>query len=254
MGESKKNETYIEANYQSITIVAEENNLNFIFHKYISEHKSELTDNVPDVEFLRKIGAMSGESFYDELSYQIFDYNVEDPIYIVRRFNETFLIGWVYDRRTADKFPFQAFRPLDYIVIGENVNFKASSRPKAELLGEITHPATHVESFFKAIYQCQGCNYVGEIYIQNDYDLFNIGTNDEECNFYKQEKDLLSSGDLIYRKDWPEPDDDPWQMQCAYLPEDKEYCKECEVNHKLDYRSLTVSCPQCDGVMAYNGA
>lgn len=58
---------------------------------------------------------------------------------------------------------------------------------------------------------------------------------------------------IIYRKDWPEPDDDPWQMQFAYLPKDKEYCKECEANHKLDCRSLTVSCPQCNGTMNYNG-
>jgi hypothetical protein len=249
LGKSKKTEGYIDEHYELIQKTAHKNHLNFIYHKFIQENQIDITEETSDYSFLREIANMDEKKFYDELAYLIFDYDVYDPIFIVRRYDENNLIGWVYHRSSVQDFPFVALESLDHITIGTNSPVRIE--PISNSGTEITTPATHPESFFKAIYQCPGCNYIGEIYVQNDYDLFNIGTSDEACNFCKQEKELLSAGDLIYRKDWTGPDNDPWQMQCAYLPEDRGYCKECEPVHKADYRSLMPSCPKCEMDMIY---
>lgn len=248
LGKSKKSEEYIDEHYELIQKTAHINHLNFIYHKFIQEHQNDITEETSDYSFLREIANMDEKEFYDELAYLIFDYGVYEPIFIVRRYDENNLIGWVYHRSSVHDFPFVALESLDHITIG--INSPVRIEPISNSGTEITTPAIHPESFFQTIYQCSKCNYIAEIYIQNDYDLFNIYSADEKCNVCGKETDICD-GDLIYRTDWPGFDETPWQLQCAYILDGKGYCKPCEVNHKLDYRSLTLSCSKCDGMMKY---
>lgn len=253
LGKSKKHEAFIDDNYERIKKAASGNGLTFIYHKKSIDESNAAFDDLSDREFVKKIAGMGEVEFYDELAYLIFDFNVWEPFYLVRRYDEKNLIGWVYHRRSVLNFPFEAFQPLDNLLIGAYSHVEIQL-PEAEAVGKLIYPSTDPESFFSAIYQCTKCNDRSEIYIANDYDLYNIADTDTECACCKQEKELISSGDLIYRKDWPDPDDDPWQMQCAYLPEGVGCCKECEPKDKSDYRDLRPCCAHCDGEMVYVGS
>ena len=76
-----------------------------------------------DYDFIQEITRMDEKKFYDELEWQIFTYQAIDPVYIVRKYNETSLIAWGYDAFKKGKrglrFPFESLLPLDNIVVGE---------------------------------------------------------------------------------------------------------------------------------------
>lgn len=106
-------------------------------------------------------------------------------------------------------------------------------------------PTTHPHLFFSAHYKCTECNHETDIFLHHDYDFYNIGQCDEICNCCKEEKELICDGDLIMRKDWPDADNFPWQLQCAYIKEGTGYCEDCKENYTSDYKYLLPACPKC---------
>ena len=251
LGKVKKTEAFIDDHYELIERTAQANELTFVYHKYLSKNINKLNEKLPDYEFLKKIDKMDPWEFYQELDSLVFDYYTSEDVYIIRRYDENNLIGWVFHYYSVLDFPYVSLQSLDHIKIGLNSPAKIAHKPTPRAPSDLPHPSTHPKSFFTATYQCSGCNYNGEIYIAKDYDLFNIVFPDEECNFCKQERELISDGDLIFRKDWPDAEGDSWQVQCAYLSEGRGYCKNCEPKNEADYRSLTVGCSKCEENMMF---
>lgn len=124
LGKRKKHEAFIEKNYDEITHLANEHGLTFIFHKHLAENIHQQDNTEVDYDFLNEVANMDEQKFYDELEYQIFNYCAIDPVYIVRRYNEKYLIAWGYETFRKGKrglrFPFESLLPLDNITIGEH--------------------------------------------------------------------------------------------------------------------------------------
>lgn len=124
LGKRKKHEALIEKNYDEITRLANEHGLTFIFHKHLAENIHQQDNTGVDYDFLNEVANMHEQKFYDELEYQIFNYRAIDPAYIVRRYNEKYLIAWGYDAfrkgKRSLRFPFESLLPLDNIIIGEH--------------------------------------------------------------------------------------------------------------------------------------
>lgn len=80
-------EALVEKNYKEIVHLANENGLQFIFHKYLAENINLMDNTIPDYDFLNEIANMDEQKFYDVLDWQIFSYQAIDPIYLVRRYN-----------------------------------------------------------------------------------------------------------------------------------------------------------------------
>ncbi len=101
---------------------------------------------------------------------------------------------------------------------------------------------------------CKSCNHKTIIFIDTSYTLFDIYFEDRFCNSCAQEKEYVCDGTLILRYDWPDADDNPWQIQGAYVPEELKYCTDCrdEVPIPEDWKKLIVGCSQCDGDMIFN--
>lgn len=100
---------------------------------------------------------------------------------------------------------------------------------------------------------CTSCNHKTIILIDTNYSPFNCMQSYQTCSHCEEEKNTLSDGDLIMRYDWPDPDYDPWQMQCAFILEKDRYCRDCrdEVPILDDWRKMVVACSQCEGYMIY---
>lgn len=103
-------------------------------------------------------------------------------------------------------------------------------------------PTIEPNSFFSAHYKCSNCNHETEIFLSLDYDFYNICNAHGVCACCNKEKDMICSGDLIWRYDWPEPDTDPWQLQCAYIPKETGHCGDCKQKYNSDYKNLTPTC------------
>ncbi|SDM96888.1 hypothetical protein SAMN05421813_1316 [Daejeonella rubra] len=108
-------------------------------------------------------------------------------------------------------------------------------------------------TFYAGDYKCVDCGHRTIIFIDTKYDVFNLMESYQTCSHCEEEKDTLSDGDLIMRYDWPDADDDPWQLQCAYMLEEDRYCTDCrdEVPIRDDWRKMVVACSQCDGYMRF---
>ena len=250
LGKRENVERFLDRNYELIEQAATQNGLTVVYHKYLKENIGGLNKQFPDYDFLAKVASMDEESFYDELDYLIFDYNVFEPVYIVRRFDENNLIGWCLPSDDMNlTFPFDALQSLENITVGENSIFNLN--PSSALVSSypLAHPATNSEAFFKTCFQCAKCEHESDIYIAKDYDLFNISDTNKLCAGCNQEKETVFSGDLIFRKDWPNPDDDPWQTQSAYVAEGTGLCLGCQPESNIDYRHLRPCCARCDGLM-----
>jgi len=253
LGKRENVEKLLDRNYESIAQVALQNGLTVIYHKFLKENIGGLKKQFPDYDFLAKIATMDEQSFYDELAYLIFDYNVLEPVYIVRRFDEDNLIGWCIPSDDMNlAFPFDALQSLKNITVGENSIFDLE--PSSAIVNSypLAHPATNLEAFFETRFQCTKCEHTSEIYIAKDYNLFNISYTNMLCAGCNQVKETVFSGELIFRKDWPNPDDDPWQTQCAYVDEGTGLCLDCHPESSIDYRHLRPICSKCDGIMDYS--
>lgn len=253
LGKREMVERLLDREYESIEHAASRNGLTFVYHKYLKENIGVLNEQFPDYDFLTKIAMMDEQSFYNELEYLIFDYNVSEPVYIVRRFDEDNLIGWSIPSDDMNlTFPFDALQSLKNITVEENRIFDL--KPSSEIVSAypLSHPETNTEAFFKTCFQCTKCEHKSDIYIAKDYNLFNISDTNKLCAGCNQVKETVFSGDIIFRKDWPNPDDDPWQTQCAYVAEGTGLCLECQSDGKVDYRHFRPSCSKCDGTMNHS--
>jgi len=125
LGKRRKYEALVEKNYEEIINLANEHSLTFIFHKYLTNNPYPLENNTgTGYDFLREVVDVDEQTFYEELEYQIFNYRAIVPAYIVRRYNEKYLIAWGYDAFRKGKrglrFPFESLLPLDDIIVGEH--------------------------------------------------------------------------------------------------------------------------------------
>lgn len=113
----------IQKNYEEIKYISDQNGLSFIFHKYLMDNVFQMDSTLLDYGFIKEIASMDEKKFYDELEWQIFTYQAIDPVYIVRKYNDTSLIAWGYDTfkkgKRGLKFPYEALLPLDEITLGE---------------------------------------------------------------------------------------------------------------------------------------
>lgn len=107
-------------------------------------------------------------------------------------------------------------------------------------------PTSHPEKFFSSFYHCSKCDYTAEIFLNKNFSLYNICNSNSICGNCGIRKPIVCNGDLIIRKDWPNADNDPWQIQCAYIADEDGYCKDCEHCFTGDYKMLMVACPICD--------
>ena len=107
-------------------------------------------------------------------------------------------------------------------------------------------PNTHPKNFFSANYRCSNCNHEAAIFLSKGYSFYNICNQDEICAYCCQRKNIICRGDLIWRSDWPEPDNSPWQLQCAYIPKGTGCCENCKQHYRSDYKNLILVCPICD--------
>lgn len=107
------------------------------------------------------------------------------------------------------------------------------------------------ESYLSEGYCCQACGHQTTIYIHSDYSMFNLMEVDKLCSCCGFVRNELSDGDLILRFDWPNPDNPPWQLQCASMKDKDRYCWDCKDKIKEDWRKLTIACSQCEGTMEY---
>ncbi|UXD70015.1 hypothetical protein MUK51_01740 [Sphingobacterium faecium] len=121
LGKRPKYEAFIQKNYEEINRIANQNKLSFIFHRHFTEN--DIDHSQIDHEFLKEISRVDEKKFYDELEWQIFTYQVIDPVYIIRKYNDTSLIAWGYDAFKKGirglRFPFESLLPINNIVIGE---------------------------------------------------------------------------------------------------------------------------------------
>lgn len=123
LGKRPRHEALIQKNYEEINLISSQNGLSFIFHKHLIDNVCQMDSNLLDYDFIKEIARIDEKNFYDELEWQIFTYQAIDPVYIVRKYNETSLIAWGYDAFKKGKrglrFPFESLLPLDNIVVGE---------------------------------------------------------------------------------------------------------------------------------------
>lgn len=121
LGKRPKYEAFVKKNYEEINRIANQNGLSFIFHRHFTENN--IDHSQIDHEFFKEISKIDEKKFYDELEWQIFTYQAIDPVYIVRKYNDTSLIAWGYDAfkkgKRGLKFPYEALLPLDEITLGE---------------------------------------------------------------------------------------------------------------------------------------
>lgn len=127
LGKRHKHELLIEQHYQKIIQRCSVHGLTFVFHKYLVENIHQLNKEVKDYLFLNEISGVPEQQYYDELAWQGFSHQVVDPVYIIRRYDEKFLIAWGYHAfrksKRATHFPFEALLPLSDIFIGPNCQF-----------------------------------------------------------------------------------------------------------------------------------
>lgn len=123
LGKRPRYEALIQKNYEVIKRISGQNGLSLIFHKHLIDSADQLDSTLLDYDFLKEISNIDEIKFYDELEWQIFTYQVIDPVYIIRKYNDTSLIAWGYDAFKKGKrglrFPFESFLPLDEITLGE---------------------------------------------------------------------------------------------------------------------------------------
>ena len=74
---------------------------------------------------------------------------------------------------------------------------------------------------------------------------------DKPCSNCHEVKNTLSDGDLIMRYDWPDSDDNPWQVQSAFMLDQDRYCEDCKAVVRKDWKKLVVTCSRCDGYMVF---
>src|SRR5690606_39193795 len=121
LGKRPQFEAFVKKNYEEINRIANQNGLSFIFHKHFSENT--INYSQIDHEFLKEISRIGEKKFYDELEWQIFTYQAIDPVYIVRKYNDTSLIAWGYDAfkngKRGFRFPFESLLPINNIEVGE---------------------------------------------------------------------------------------------------------------------------------------
>lgn len=108
--------------------------------------------------------------------------------------------------------------------------------------------------YYAGLFKCISCNHETTVFIDAKFTLFDLYDQDRYCNACRLDKEFVCDGTLIMRYDWPNADDNPWQLQCAYVPEDLKYCTDCrdEVPIPDDWRKLIVGCSQCNGDMRSN--
>lgn len=108
-------------------------------------------------------------------------------------------------------------------------------------------PETHYSNPFV----CMGCRHETVIYIEKEYSLFNQTDVNKDCSVCGYESEDLSDGDLIFRKDWQDPDFPPYQVQSAYMKDEDRYCYDCSRDIEEDWSKLYVECPKCGGDMQF---
>lgn len=129
LGKRPRYEAFVKKNYEEINRIANQNELSFIFHRHFTQNN--IDHYQIDHEFLKEISKIDEKKFYDELEWQIFTYQVIDPVYIVRKYNDTSLIAWGYDAFkkgiTGLRFPYESLLPINNIVIGEYCQLNPNS-------------------------------------------------------------------------------------------------------------------------------
>lgn len=112
-------------------------------------------------------------------------------------------------------------------------------------------PSTNPNLFFSEQYICVSCKHESIVFISKDYNLYNICDSDSYCKNCECIKSSICSGDLVFRTDWLEPDNDPWQMQCCYIEENSGFCDDCKPLYLGDFKDLMPVCPICESKMIY---
>lgn len=110
----------------------------------------------------------------------------------------------------------------------------------------------HGKKYIASHVGCISCKHESVVFIENDYSLMNIMEVDKNCSKCGLTSDVVTDGDLIMRFDWPDADEEPWQLQSAFIDESDYLCEDCYAegqNIHEDWKKLRVSCSQCDGVM-----
>jgi transcription elongation factor Elf1 len=100
-------------------------------------------------------------------------------------------------------------------------------------------------------FKCSSCNHETIIFIDTKYDMFGSMETDKICCICNEVKDIVANADLILRYDWPDADDNPWQLQGATLKDEERYCKKCQKTVKRDWKKFIVACSKCDGYMEF---
>jgi hypothetical protein len=113
------------------------------------------------------------------------------------------------------------------------------------------NPFISSAKYHAAEYKCINCLHQTIIFIDAKYSMFGLIISDKPCAVCKAVK-TLSDGDLVIRYDWPDADDNPWQLQCGFMREEDRYCKACRSKATKDWRKIIVACSKCDGYMEYN--
>lgn len=246
-------EKLIEDNIEGIESLAQHSGLKFIYYKHLIQNKESFNLDSSENLLFKSMISMTEDEYYFEIDWQIFTYQALDSVYLIRKLDENHFIAWGEDAFKNDgkdiSFPFECLLPLNDIIIGENCKI-----PYRETTFEhkpLKTPTTNPELFFKEEYECVGCKHKSIIFISKGYDFYNICNSDSYCSNCKGIKDTICSGDLIFRSDWPECDNDPWQLQCCYINEDLGLCEECKPHFNKDFKDLKPACPKCEGTMVY---
>lgn len=101
-------------------------------------------------------------------------------------------------------------------------------------------------------FKCDKCNHQTVIFIDTDYDMFGFGLMDKTCSICTTRNTDVSDADLIIRYDWPNADDNPWQLQGATLHDKDRYCIKCSPATVRNWKKFIVACSKCDGFMEFN--
>ena len=99
---------------------------------------------------------------------------------------------------------------------------------------------------------CMDCDHFTTVFVDDDYSLINLMEDTKICSKCGLLSDVVTDGDLIMRYDWPDADEEPWQLQSAFIDESDYLCEACyaeEQNIQEDWKKLKVACSHCDGVM-----
>lgn len=106
--------------------------------------------------------------------------------------------------------------------------------------------------YYANVYKCNSCPHETIIFIDTNYSMFAAMESDKLCCICNEVKSTVSDGDLIMRYDWPDPDQNPWQLQSGFMKDEDRYCKACKNKVKKNWRKIVVACSQCDGYMEFN--